>query len=93
MDQTETVSLHLNGIIINRCIHCMTYCVITIDDIHRALKQGGLPQIKCHHCQRLFSPGPDFEIKPSFDGVDIKSAHSTTVTKTNSLITSALQKK
>ena len=51
-----------DGLIVNKCAHCGTYCVIALDDLHPVLAAGKRPQILCHHCQKLFSPGPDMNV-------------------------------
>ena len=48
-----------SGSVINQCVHCANYCVFELDDIRHILEAGKRPQILCHHCQKLFSPGPD----------------------------------
>jgi hypothetical protein len=75
MDQTEGSTTHLDGMIVNRCIYCMTYCVISIPDVRHALAEDNNPKIKCHHCYKLFPTAPDLEIKPKIG--------STFVTLTN----------
>lgn len=51
-----------DGLIVNKCAHCATYCVIALDDLHPVLAAGKRPQILCHHCQKLFAPGPDINV-------------------------------
>ena len=51
-----------DGLIVNKCAHCATYCVIALDDLHPVLAAGKRPQILCHHCQKLFAPGPDMNV-------------------------------
>jgi len=69
----------LDGVIINRCTHCTTYCVIALDDLHHVLADGKRPQIACHHCDKLFSPGPDLNITD----VDVTDTSDTTITGGN----------
>ena len=56
---TLATTASADGLIVNKCAHCGTYCVIALDDLHPVLAAGKRPQILCHHCQKLFSPGPD----------------------------------
>jgi len=65
--------MHISGMIVNRCVHCATYCMISVDDMHRALAQGNRPRIECHHCQKLFTPGPDIDITPAAANTPITS--------------------
>ena len=51
-----------DGLIVNKCAHCATYCVIALDDLHPVLAAGKRPQILCHYCQKLFTPGPDMNL-------------------------------
>lgn len=51
-----------DGLIVNKCGHCATYCAIALDDLHPVLTAGKRPQILCHHCQKLFTPGPDINV-------------------------------
>ena len=61
-----------DGLIVNKCLHCATYCVIALDDLHPVLAAGKRPQILCHQCQKSFAPGPnmnvpDEELSPPVD--------------------------
>ena len=56
---TLATTTSADGLIVNKCAYCGTYCVIALDDLHPVLAAGKRPQILCHHCQKLFSPGPD----------------------------------
>ena len=63
-----------DGLIVNKCAHWATYCVIALDDLHPVLAAGKRPQILCYHCQKLFAPGPDMnvpdeELSPPADSV------------------------
>ena len=51
-----------DGLIVNKCVHCSTYCVIALDDLHPVLAAGKRPQILCHHCQKLFAPRPNINV-------------------------------
>ena len=51
-----------DGLIVNKCTHCATYCVIALDDLHPVLAAGKRAQILCHHCKKLFAPGPDMNV-------------------------------
>ena len=59
---TLATTTSADGLIVNKCTHCATYCVIALDDLHPVLAAGKRPQILCHHCQKLFTPGPDINI-------------------------------
>ena len=51
-----------DGMIINKCSHCATYCVFALSDLKNVLVAGKRPQIMCHHCQALYVPGPPIDI-------------------------------
>jgi len=59
---TLATTTSADGLIVNKCAHCATYCVIALDDLHPVLAAGKRPQILCHHCQKLFTPGPDMNL-------------------------------
>ena len=59
---TLATTTSADGLIVNKCAHCATYCVIALDDLHPVLAAGKRPQILCHHCQKLFAPGPDMNV-------------------------------
>ena len=59
---TLATTTSAEGLIVNKCAHCATYCVIALDDLHPVLAAGKRPQILCHHCQKLFAPGPDINV-------------------------------
>ena len=59
---TLAIKTSADGMIVNKCAHCATYCVIALDDLHPVLAAGKRPQILCHHCQKLFAPGPDLNV-------------------------------
>ena len=59
---TLTTTTSTDGLIVNKCAHCATHCVIALDDLHPVLAAGKRPQILCHHCQKLFTPGPDINV-------------------------------
>ena len=59
---TLATTTSAEGLIVNKCAHCATYCVIALDDLHPVLAAGKRPQILCHHCQKLFAPGPDMNV-------------------------------
>jgi hypothetical protein len=59
---TLATTTSADGLIVNKCAHCATYCVIALNDLHPVLAAGKRPQILCHHCQKLFAPGPDINV-------------------------------
>ena len=59
---TLATTTSADELIVNKCAHCATYCVIALDDLHPVLAAGKRPQILCHHCQKLFAPGPDMNV-------------------------------
>ena len=59
---TLATTTSADGLIVNKCTHCATYCVIALDDLHPVLAAGKRAQILCHHCQKLFAPGPDMNV-------------------------------
>ena len=59
---TLATTTSADGLIVNKCAHCATYCVIALDDLHSVLAAGKRPQILCYHCQKLFAPGPDMNV-------------------------------
>ena len=59
---TLATTTSADGLIVNKCAHCATYCVIALDDLHPVLAAGKRPQILCHHCQKLFDPRPDINV-------------------------------
>ena len=59
---TLATTTSADGLIVNKCAHCGTYCVIALDDLHPVLAAGKRPQILCHHCQKLFAPRPDMNV-------------------------------
>ena len=74
-----------DGLIVNKCAHCATYCVIALDALHPVLAAGKRPQILCHHCQKLFTPGPDINVldeelsPPATSAPPVKHADQTAV--------------
>ena len=60
---TLATTTSADSLIVNKCEHCATYCVIALDDLHLVLAAGKRPQILCHQCQKLFTPGPDINVQ------------------------------
>ena len=82
---TLATTTSADGLIVNKCAHCATYCVIALDDLHPVLAAGKRPQILCHHCQKLFAPGPDMNVPdeeltpPSDSALAVKQGDQPTV--------------